>query len=457
MALNTEPLFAARRHRLDLATLTTEANRPQTSDDPVLDAIRAVRARLAERGGEWLTDREQHQADVQAFTENTLAELPLTERERAEAFQTLHQDLFGWGRLNDYMLNPNVTEILVDGPDAVDVEEHGLLRRVPVRWRNNDELLEYIKGLIAETGRPLDAGHPIVDAEVKGARINATAPPVSPTCTLNIRKSVAQTQRYTPAEYVAKGGADWTLMRLILALSRGGATSLVCGPMGSGKSTVQRQLIEFGAPDSTRWAIIEDVREILPDVMRVISLQTVIRSENPVTTDDLFRAIKRKRPDRVGVGEVRSGAEALVMLLSVMMGHYGSASTTHAGSPDEVLYNFLFYLKQAGVPVNDDVLLEVLHRALDILIFVRRFRDGRRRITRIVEVVPRRQTEDGTGFRDLMRWDRATNTWQWVNPISDDLAERLVMEGVRVPTPQDGPIGPDDILPSALDIEEELA
>lgn len=442
------------KHRLDLATLTTEAGRAPAVEDPVVEALRLVRTQLADSGGAWLAARAQHRPEIQALVENTLADLALTDRERSAAMQTLDQDLFGWGRLEPYMADPSITEIIVDSWDAVDIERKGQLEHVNVQWRNHGELLEYIKGLIRETGRPLDEGHPIVDVEVHGARINATAPPVSTSCTLNIRKSTQQTQRYSPEAFVAAGGCDWATMRLILACVRGAATTMMCGPMGAAKTTMVRIAIEEGAPADTRWLVLEDVREIEAHVRRFVSLQTVLRKENPVTMTDLFTAVKRKRPDRVSVGEVRSYYEALPFIQSVQMGHPGGITATHAGTPRQALSNFVFYLKQGGMNIQDDFLLQVLHESLDLLVFVRRYRNGKRRITRITEVVPVGDPDCPDGFRDLIRLNHDTHRWEWMHPLSRDLADRLTIEGVRVPQPEDE-VGPDDITPAALDLPPE--
>lgn len=443
--------FITRSHRVDLHSLTTTANRQDTGTDPIVAAESAVRTKLSQEAGELLANRQKYREDIVAFIENALADMSLTELERATALDALTQDLFGWGRLDAFMNDPTVTEIIVDGPYAVDIERKGLLERVPVRWLNDAELLEYIKVLIRDTGRPLDKEHPIVDVEVKGARVNATAPPVSPTCTLNIRKSADQTVRFTPEEYVKTGAADWKTLRLFMALVRGAATTLVCGRMGTGKTALVRLGIEYGAPEETRWMFLEDVRETEANVMRFVSLQTVQRRENPVDMPYLFSTTKRKRPDRVGVGEVRSDKEAMPMVQSVMMGLPGALTTTHAGTPQQALFNFVFYLKQAGLDVREDFLLHVLHESLDILVFIDRFRNGQRRITRIVEVLPLGDPENPSGFHDLIRWDHHQQDWVWDNPMSEALMERLLVEGVIVPTPNDRAMGPEDIRPEALD------
>ena len=439
------------QYRVNLANRAVEAAREADGADPVVDAIVTVRKRLTDDGALFLGNRQAHREQIHVLAENALADLSLTQDERHEALTALDQDLFGWGRLDPFMQDPSITEILVDSWKEVDIERRGKLERVPVRWRNHDELMAFIKRLIAPANRAFDAGNPIVDVEIQGNRINATCPPVSISCTLNIRKSTFQTERFTPARFVTSGGCDWQTMRLILALTRGSATGLMCGPMGSAKTTMSRIAIEHGAPEETRWLVLEDVREIEADVQRFVSLQTVQRKEKPVTMPDLFVATKRKRPDRVAIGEVRSGDEAVPFMQSVQMGHPGGIGSTHAGTPKQALFNFVFYLKQTGMDIREDFLLEVLHETLDFLVFLKRFRDGSRRVTRVVEVVSMGDPEFPDGFRELIRWDYRTDAWHWVHPISDELAERLTIEGVRIPQPGDM-VGPEDITPEAMDL-----
>jgi pilus assembly protein CpaF len=426
--------------RVDLASLAVVAARGEgQGGDPLAEAVREVRERLARDHVDLLKDRERNRERLLLAIGEILQGLPLTAQERQLAFEMLSTDYFGWGRLDPYMRDPSVTEIIVDGPKHVDVEVDGRLRRVDVAWRDDAELREYIKGLIRDTGRPLDEMHPIVDCEVGGARINATAPPVSKHYTLNIRKSVEQTRRYTPEDYVATGAIDHAGMRLLLACARGAATILVCGPTGTGKTTLARIMIEAGARPDTRWIVIEDTRETEARVERFVSLQTVERRDNPITVADLFAATKRKRPDRIAVGEVRSADHAHPYLMTTLAGHEGPITTMHAGDEHDAILNFVFFLKEAGLPMSEEFLERMLHRTLDVLVFVHRLHDGRRRVTRIVEVLP----EPGA-FQTIYEWDMAADAWRWRSPLSARLRERLAFHGVVVPEPDDE-VSPEDL------------
>lgn len=431
-------------HRINLADRAVEAQRAAgltvVDADPVVDAIRTVRERLADANSGTLMTAEA----AMAFAQKVLADLSLTEAERADALGAFQRDQFGYGPLDPYMRDPSVTEILVDGPQHVDIERRGQLETVPVTWRSNAQLHEYLKALIQHTGRPLDLAHPIVNAEVQGHRINITSAPVTPVDTLNIRKSVAQTQRYTPQEYVASGAIDPVGMRLLLLLYRAGVNLLICGPTGSGKTTVGRILTEYGARADVRFIALEDTRELELQVPRFIGMQTVERSERPVSMDALFATVKRKRPDRILIGEVREGIQAVPYLMAIMAGHDGTLGTMHAGTPEDAFHNFVFFLSSAGMHVNEQFLMQVLYHAVQVIVLVTKFARGQRRITRIVAVDP------SGSFHDLYRWNYRGHQWEWVEPLPTALEERCFVAEVPVPTPDD-PVTLDDLVPEALD------
>ncbi len=429
-------------HRVNLADLAVTAGRPatKTPDDPLAAAMRHIRQQLVLAG---LSPTTQPEETIR-LAQDVVQTLALTTTERAQVLEAFARERFGFGPLDPFMKDPEVTEIIVDGPDHVDVERHGQLETVPVSWPSNALLHEYLKSLIQHTGRPLDLAHPIVDAEVQGHRINITAPPVSEFDTLNIRKAVSDTRSYRPHEYVEVGGLDVTGLRILLLLYRAGANMLLCGPMSSGKTTLGRILIEFGARADTRFIALEDTRELQARVPRFVSLQTVIRQEFPITMDMLFAAVKRKRPDRIIVGEVREGVQATPYLMAGMAGHEGGLGTMHAGSPEDAFHNFVFFLTSAGMAVNEQFLMQVLFHTVHVLVFLTKFASGKRRVTRIVAVDP------AGAFVDLYRWNFRVQHWEWAHPLLPRLEELCYIAEVPVPTPEDR-VTLDDLQSDRLD------
>lgn len=435
--------------RLNLASLAVEQERKAKEEDlittvtgsdtdaPVIKAVQRVREELADNYSELLVDRNHNRkrilAKVNEILERMQAARQITNDEWRLAYQEIETDYFGWGRITDVMEDPEVSEVIIDGPDKVDVERNGRLERTDISWGSEATLLEFIRQIIRDVqGRSFDTMHPVLDCEVRGARINITGPPVTTSYTMNIRKSVSQTRHFTPEEYVRTGAISWEGMRLLLALARGAATILVCGPMGSGKTTLSRILIESGARPDLRWIVIEDTRETQAQIKRFLSMQTVEREKNPINVDDLFKAVKRKRPDRIAVGEVRSGDQAAPFIMSTLAGHEGPITTTHAGGPHEVMFNFVFYLKQAGYQVSEEWLERLLHRQLNIMVFVRGLEDGNKKVMEIIESLPLEE-EGSSGFSTIMRWNQHTDTFEWVNDLSETMQERLSFHGVVVP------------------------
>lgn len=434
-------------HRINLADRAVEAQRATeggsapVDDDPVATAVRTVRERLA------APEHAAHRATAEvalAFARSVFHDLALTNAERADALEAFQRDQFGYGPLDPYMQDPSVTEIIVDGPHHVDIERYGQLVTVPVTWRSNAQLHEYLKALIQHTGRYLDLSHPILNAEVQGHRIQITMPPVSPVDTLNIRKSTAATRSYTPAEYIATGAIDAAGMRLALLLYRAGANMLICGSTGSGKTTFGRILAEHGARSDVRFIALEDTRELDLQVPRFVSLQTVNNGEHPITMDDLFATTKRKRPDRILIGEVLSGIQAVPYVMAIMAGHDGTLATMHAGTPDDAFHNFVWFLSSAGMSVNESVLIQQLFHSVHVLIFVTRFARGQRRVTHITAVDPSGQ------FIDLYRWNYREGHWEWGNPLPPRLEERCWIAEVPIPAPDDR-VALEDLVPDALD------
>ncbi|MCO5386974.1 MAG: CpaF/VirB11 family protein [Desulfosporosinus sp.] len=291
---------------------------------------------------------------------------------------------------------------------------------------------------MAKVERSLNYGNPIVNVELaNGERIEATCPPITEHITVNIRKSVKQTKKYSIEDQIKAGTTSDDMAKFMLAAARGKATMLILGSTGTGKTTWVRTMMEGGSmmegggfDPNERVLMIEDVRETNANLKRFLSLQTVTQGQNKIDMVALFEECMRKRPDRVCVSEIR-GIEAAVFLLTSAAGHDGAVTTMHAGTPQKAVFLLIMRMRQAGYNMSEEFLERFIHEQVHIMVFLHRTRDGRRRIKRIVEV---NSLESGAPkFKDIFTWDPITDTFQWVNDIEEDKRREWIINGADVP------------------------
>jgi len=293
----------------------------------------------------------------------------------------------GLGPLEPLMADPDITEIMVNGPDAIYVERHGRIERTALRFSGEDALRAIIDRIVAPLGRRIDEAQPMVDARLPdGSRVNAVIPPLSlcgPVLTIRrFRRSLLRVE-----DLVANGTLSRDMARFLEVCVRLRRNIAVSGGTGSGKTTMLNVLSNF-IPDEERIITIEDAAELQLHQTHVVSLEARpanAEGKGLVTIRDLVRNALRMRPDRIVVGECRGG-EALDMLQAMNTGHDGSLTTGHANSPRDFLSRLEVMVLMSGVDLPHRAVREQIASALDIIIHQTRFSDGRRRVTRIVEV-----------------------------------------------------------------------
>ena len=314
----------------------------------------------------------------------------LTPEERAGAdavgaVTEVSDHIDGYGPLTEVMTRPGVTDVLVNGPREVWVEQDGVLRDAGVAWEDEDALRSFVDRMLARGGAGVDPAHPVADARLPdGSRVHVVLPPVAPGGPLvSIRRF--PTVRFTLGHLVAGG-----------MLSRGDADQLaghvsarrslaISGATGSGKTTLLNALVALVGPEE-RVVTIEETPELGPFATHVVSL--VARPPNlegagAIDLDALVRASLRMRPDRIVVGEVR-GREAAAALAAMATGHEGSMVTLHARSADEAPAR-LAALASAATPNLDPATVEArVRRAVDVFVHVGK-RGGVRRVEEILE------------------------------------------------------------------------
>lgn len=344
---------------------------------------------------------------IKAFVGRALdaPDLRLNDNERKRLADDLMEETLGVGPLAPLLSDPSVTDILVNGPSTVYVERYGRLEKTGVQFRDVDHLVRIIQRIAASIGRRIDESSPMVDARLAdGSRVNATLPPVTlDGPTLSIRRFGSQRLRRDDLVRLGMFSPDMAQFLHAVVLAR--KNILVSGGTGAGKSTLLGALAE-AIPSTERVVTIEDAAELLLDQEHVIRMET--RPQNTegsgrITARDLVINSLRMRPDRIIVGEVRGG-EALDMLQAMNTGHDGSLTTIHANSARDAFSRLETMVLMAGIDLPSRAIREQVASAIQIVVQVRRYEDGVRRIETIVELTGL----EGLVMRtqDLFRFER---------------------------------------------------
>jgi pilus assembly protein CpaF len=332
-------------------------------------------------------------------------DIPINEAERTRLVEDLLEETLGVGPLASLMADPAVTDILVNGPDKVFIERFGRLEATTVRFRNTEHLLRIIQRIAARVGRRIDEASPMVDARLPdGSRVNATIPPVTlDGPTLSIRRFGRRRLRREDLMRLGMLSADMNLFLEFAVQAR--KNLLISGGTGAGKSTFLGAVSEAIAPEE-RVVTIEDAAELVLDQPHVIRMETRpanIEGRGRIMARDLVINALRMRPDRIIVGEVR-GPEALDMLQAMNTGHDGSLTTIHANTTRDALARLETMVLMAGLDLPSRAIREQIVSALNVIVHVKRFEDGVRRVASIAEIVGLEGTTPLT--QELFKFER---------------------------------------------------
>jgi pilus assembly protein CpaF len=326
---------------------------------------------------------------VEQFVAQALAleELPLNDEERRCLVEDLLEETLGVGPLAPLMADPAVTDVLVNGPQQVYIERFGRLEKTDVRFRDAEHLVRIIQRIAARVGRRIDESSPMVDARLSdGSRVNATLPPVTiDGPTLSIRRFGRR--RLRREDLLQLGMLTPEMAQFLELVVRGRKNVLISGGTGSGKSTFLGAMAE-AIPASERIVTIEDAAELILDQMHLVRMETRtanVEGRGQITARELVVNALRMRPDRIIVGEVRAG-EALDMLQAMNTGHDGGMTTVHANSPRDALARLETMVLMAGIELPSRAIREQVTSALHLVIHVRRYEDGVRRVESIAEI-----------------------------------------------------------------------
>ncbi len=334
--------------------------------------------------------REQIQEEVGDIVLSLLIEedAALNARERERLVGEVLDELLGLGPLEPLLADESITDILVNGHKTVFVERFGLLEKVPTRFQDERHLLRIIQKIVSAVGRRVDESSPFVDARLAdGSRVNAIVAPLAiDGSLLSIRKFAKQ--RISMARLVELGSVPAEVAEVMSAIVRSRRNVLISGGTGSGKTTLLNALSSF-IDGRERIVTIEDSAELQLQQEHVARLETRppnIEGRGEITQRDLVKNALRMRPDRIIVGEVRSG-EAFDMLQAMNTGHDGSMTTVHANTARDALSRVEQMIGMSGIEISPASARAQIASAINVVIQIGRQADGRRRLLSLSEVV----------------------------------------------------------------------
>ena len=315
------------------------------------------------------------------------ANLKLPQDVRNSIFKEILNEMLGYGPLQPLLNDPEVTEVMVNGPKNVYIEKKGQLIKSNVAFDNDEHVLQIIDRIILPLGRFVDADNPTVDARLPdGSRVNAVVPPVAidgPSIT--IRKF--SKDKLGIDALINFGSITEKMAEFLRACVMSHLNIIISGGTGSGKTTLLNVLSSY-IQEEERIITIEDAAELQLQQDHVLRMETKpanVDGRGAVTIRDLVRNSLRMRPDRIVVGECRGG-EALDMLQAMNTGHDGSLTTIHANSPRDALGRLETLVLMAGMDLPLKVVRQQAASAVDLIVQQTRLKDGSRKVTSVTEV-----------------------------------------------------------------------
>jgi pilus assembly protein CpaF len=313
--------------------------------------------------------------------------IPLNTLIRHQIIKEIEDDVLGLGPLEALLYDPTISDILVNGYRNVYVERFGKLELTPVKFNDNNHLMKIIDRIVSRIGRRIDESSPMVDARLlDGSRVNAIIPPLAiDGPSLSIRRFAVD--KMALDDLVTRGALTNYMAEFLKLATKTKLNILISGGTGSGKTTMLNAISNF-IPNNERVITLEDSAELqlqLPHVLRLETRPANIEGKGEITLRDLVRNSLRMRPDRIVIGEVRSG-EAFDMLQAMNTGHEGSLTTVHANNARDALSRLENMVSMAGLDMPAKAIRKQIASAIHIIIQLSRLEDGSRRVISIQEV-----------------------------------------------------------------------
>lgn len=333
-----------------------------------------------------------------------LHSVPVNEQEALLVARALTSELTGMGPLQPLLEDPRVEDILINGHSNIYVSRGGMLQRESLHFKDDEHVLRIVRRILAPLGRRLDESSPMVDARLPdGGRINVIIAPLAiDGPSVSIRKF--RKDPLTPAELVSLGAFNSDICRILEMAVQARCNILVSGGTSSGKTSLLNALASF-IPSNERIVTIEDTAELSLNHNHVVRLESRpggFDGTGMISIRDLLRNSLRMRPDRIIVGEVRSG-EVLDLLQAMNTGHDGSMGTIHASSPRECLYRAEMLAGFAGFQGSEVSLRRQIANAVDFVVQIGRLSNGRRRLISLTEVTG--MTDNMISMQELYRYE----------------------------------------------------
>lgn len=366
-------------NQLDLASSQTDVNKVKYH---LID-----RAAVLMEANHGILDEDRQ--TISGYLEQAYQELNpgFSDSVKTQIFKEMLDEILGFGPLQPLLDDPDITEVMVNGINKIYVERKGKITKTNVSFVDDAQIVRLIERIILPLGRTIDANNPTVDARLPdGSRVNAVIPPVmvDGPC-ITIRKF--QSDKLGFEQLVKLGSISENMVQLLRACVIGRLNILISGGTGSGKTTLLNILSSF-IPEDERIITIEDAAELQLQQEHVLRMETKppnVDGRYEKTIRDLVVNSLRMRPDRIVVGECRSG-EALDMLQAMNTGHDGSLTTVHANTPRDAAGRLETLCLMAGLDLPVRTIRKQIASAIDLIIQVSRFSDGTRKVTSITEI-----------------------------------------------------------------------